>query len=642
MTTKAAKITGLLRLHVRGFGFVKPDPSSPVAEEIFIPKTHVDNGVDGDLVEVALLPPSGKGKGPEGKIVAILKRGRSQLGATLFHFDTEGNAYAYAPLLGPGRPLLIPMDDIPSCKRGDRLLVKILNWGDRQTPPLCRVLKVIGPISDASLDSEAALAEFDLRGSFPREVVQEVKKWQQSQPGQELKERKDLTHLTTLTIDPKTARDFDDALSLTVDKKGNFQLGVHIADVSAYVKKGSALDKEAELRGNSLYFPGECTPMLPPKLSEELCSLKPKVVRLTLSVLMDFTPEGKLIHYTVLRSAIRSRKRFTYEEAKEVLDGKLKSPYKKDLDALVKLCLLLKERRSLRGSIDFALPDLVIDVDKMGEPQGVYTVEYDITHQLVEECMLKANEIVAQELSRRGIHLLFRIHEQPESASMEEFASLARLLGFSVPKKPSLKEIQELFEKAKKTPHAHRLSVAFIRSMKLAFYSPENVGHYGLALDHYCHFTSPIRRYSDLVIHRLLFEKPLEEKRLKEIALKCSDQERVSMRAEMHVKRLKKLRLLKQWKEAAPKRSYEAIVTRVAPVGLTLEIPALFLDAFLHISELEDDYFEFNPASSQLLGRHSGIRHKIGDQLMLFADHIDLIQQEVTWRLSSTRPRRRR
>lgn len=631
-TTEPPPLIGTLRLHVRGFGFFKPDSGTSTIEEVFIPKTCMAGAIDGDRVEVALLPPTGIGKGPEGKVVTIIKRGRTHLGGTITHFDKRGNAYAYSPLLGPAKPLLVLLDSPLPCKIGERVLLKVESWGDRTQPPSCSIEKVIGPISDAGLDVTAASYEFDLPKEFPKAVMNEVKHWGHEVHAKQLKGRKDLTDLTTITIDPETAKDFDDALSLTIDEKGHFHLTVHVADVSAYVASGTALDEEAKTRSNTTYFPGECIPMLPSTLSDGLCSLKPHVVRLTFSVQMEFDRNGELKHHEIFRSCIKSHKRFTYEEAKEVLDGKKQSPYKELLESLVQLCHLLRKRRSDRGSIDFSLSELVVKVEKNGEPSAVVTVEYDITHQLVEECMLKANEIVAKELSGRGLKLLFRVHEEPEGSSMEEFAELARLLGFHFPQKiPSMQEISTLFEKAKHSPHAHRLSVAFIRSMKLAIYSPDNVGHFGLALEHYCHFTSPIRRYSDLVIHRLLMGEKIDEVALREIALKCSEQERLSMRAEMHVKRLKKLRLLNRWTEENPHREYAAIITQVKPVGVVFEIQELMLEGFIHISELGNDYFDFHPKTNQLKGRNTGIIHKVSGTIRVKPEKIHLIELEVQW-----------
>ncbi|MBI2812248.1 MAG: RNB domain-containing ribonuclease, partial [Candidatus Melainabacteria bacterium] len=412
---------------------------------------------------------------------------------------------------------------------------------------------------------------------------------------------------------------------------------VHIADVAHYVTADSPLDKEAVLRCNSTYFPGACVPMLPEELSNELCSLKPDVVRLTVSVLMDFDKNGTLLKHEVVRSYIKSQKRFTYFEAKDVLDGKTKSPHAKTLKLMVELCLLLKKKRYERGSIDFALPEIVLVLDEKGEPQGMKRIEYDITHQLVEEFMLKANETVALELHKRGKELIYRVHEEPQEENFEDFLKFARTLGFKVPVKPNNADLQALFEEARKTPSFSQLSVAFIRSMRLAQYSPDNVGHFGLALEHYCHFTSPIRRYSDLIIERLLFDEEPKDISLEKIAQRCSEQERVSFRAEMSVKTLKKLRLLNRYFQEDPAREYNAVITKIKPFGLFFELQDLMLEGFLHISELENDYFVYDEARNLLYGRSSGKVHRMGEPVVVRLTRVDLIQLESGWMLNTAR-----
>lgn len=633
-------ITGTLRMHPRGFGFVQPDHLSQCPKEIFIPKHLSDNAVDGDIVEVEINPNSNWDKGPDGKIVSIVKRGRTHLGGTVHHTDPKDNLFVYCPLLGTSK--LVVVHHGKKFKIGDRLILKVKEWGDENQPTLGEVSHFLGHISDPSVDTVAAIEEYDLRDAFSKAAVLQAKKWGQEVTKRDLKDREDFTALTTITIDPETAKDFDDALSLTRDKKGAYHLVVHIADVAHYVSPESPLDKEAVLRCNSTYFPGFCLPMLPHELSDNLCSLRPDVIRLTVSVLAEFDREGNLTHHRIVRSYIKSSKRFTYEEAKEVLDGKTKSPHLQTLNLMVELCHLLKQKRSDRGSIDFALPELVIIVDEKGDPTGTKYVAYDITHQLVEEFMLKANEIVAKSLADKGKTTVFRIHEEPTKENIEEFYTLARSLGFDLPQNPTQQDLQQLFEKAKTTPHGQQLSVGFIRSMKLAFYSSENVGHYGLALNYYCHFTSPIRRYTDLVIQRLLFNEEGKNLNLDKIALKCSEQERISFRAENSVKTLKKFRLLQKWMKQNPDQIYEAVVTRVKPFGLAFELPSLMLEGFLHISELENDYFTFNPKQTSLVGRSSGKTHKAGEALKVCPTSLDLILLESKWELITPKRRKKK
>jgi ribonuclease R len=637
-TTKSLPdvITGILRVHPRGFGFVQPTHSAEYPKEIFIPKHCIGGGVDGDTVEVAVDPNSNWERGPEGKVVEIIQRGRTHLAGIVHYAESKGNYLIYAPLLGTSKPISVRSKKVWNV--GDRVVVKISDWGTEEEETRGEIERFIGSIADPSLDIPAAIEEYDLPKEFSKAATDQAKAWGSSVSPRDMKGREDVTSLVTITIDPETAKDFDDALSLTKDSNG-YHLGVHIADVAHYVPAGSPLDEEATRRCNSTYFPGFCLPMLPHELSSELCSLRPDVIRLTASVFMDFDLDGHLQQYRIARTAIKSSKRFTYEEAKEVLDGKKKSPFAPLLHEMVDLCGLLKKRRSERGSIDFALADLVISVDEHGVPRGTHTVEYDITHQLVEEFMLKANEVVARHLAGKEKPVVFRIHEEPSPDNIEEFYTLARTLGFPLSGKPTTKELQELFAKAKETPFGKQLSVGFIRSMKLACYSEANVGHFGLALEYYCHFTSPIRRYIDLTIQRLLFEEQGPDTDVPKIALRCSERERVSFRAETSVKVLKKIRLLDAWRTEDPHATYDAVVTKVRPFGLAFEVEALALEGFLHISELENDYFLFHPQQGTLVGRSSGMVHRVGEALKVRVATTDLILLETKWELAAGRRR---
>lgn len=639
---KKEVITGILRMHAKGFGFVIPDNPSTCQQDVFIPKHLTDNAVDGDHVEIALNLDAVSDKGPEGRIISVLKRAHKHLAGTIRQINANGDIMAYVPMLGITKSAIIFATPNHNLKIGDRVILNVVEWGNEKEPTTCELSYVIGNIVDPSYDIAAATEEFDLHSSFPKVAIDQAKSYGNKVSRVELKKRVDLSKKECFTIDPDTAKDFDDALSLTKDRKGNYRLGVHIADVAHYVPPGSPLDKEAFLRANSTYFPGACIPMLPEELSNELCSLKPDAIRLTVSVLMNFDKNGTLIKQEVVRSYIKSKKRFTYFEAKDVLDGKKKSPHVKTLKLMVELCQLLKKKRYERGSIDFALPEMVILINEKGEPTGLKKIEYDITHQLVEEFMLKANEAVAKELDFRGKHLIYRIHEMPQEENFEDFLQFARFLGFKVPAKPSPGDLQTLFEEAKKSPFFQQLSIAFIRSMRLAQYSPENIGHFGLALEHYCHFTSPIRRYSDLIIERLLFDEEPEDINLDKIAHHCSEQERISFRAEQSVKTLKKLRLLHKYFDQDPHREYKALITKIKPFGIYFEIQDLMLEGFLHISELENDYFVFDEKRNILFGHSSGKVHKLGESIKVRLARVDLIVLESNWILSSDFPRRTR
>ncbi|MDE3055144.1 MAG: VacB/RNase II family 3'-5' exoribonuclease [Verrucomicrobiota bacterium] len=615
---------GRLSVHPKGFGFV----SREEGPDIFIPKQRLLHAVDGDEVEVSIAAEVSP-KGPEGSVVAIIARNRSSLAGIVLKRVVNGRHQIYAPLLGKEKPLWIETKEPIS--EGDRILCHISSWDDGKGGALGTLLERIGHISDPSIDVKAAVAEFELFSSFSEEAVQEAKSYGGKVSAAEKRERLDLSKEECVTIDPDTARDFDDAISLTQDEQGHFHLGVHIADVAHYVKVGSHLDKEALSRCNSTYFPGECVPMLPEALSNELCSLKPKVERLAESLLAEFDGEGNLISYRIARTCICSAKRFTYKEALAVLEKKKRSSHAPLLQRMVHLCGLLKKKRFERGSIDFSMTERRIAVDKKGAPLCIEEIEYDITHQMIEEFMLKANELVAIHLNERGKRLIYRIHDEPRDEAFSDFFGFARSLGFSLPPKPTHLDVQHLFKEAKDSPLLSQLSVSFIRSMRLAAYSPDNIGHYGLALEHYCHFTSPIRRYSDLVIQRLLFEEEPASLSLDEVAERCSEKERLSFRAESSVVRLKKLRLAETYFTSEPERVYPAVVSRVKPYFLFFEVPLFDLEGSLHVSEIGNDYYEFDAEKMRFCGEHTGKIFQAGSGLYVRLTQIDYLLQEAHW-----------
>ncbi|HRD55669.1 MAG TPA: VacB/RNase II family 3'-5' exoribonuclease, partial [Parachlamydiaceae bacterium] len=554
-------VKGTLHMHPRGFGFLQPFDKEKHPQDIFIPKHLTKNAVHGDIVEVAINEESLSDKGPEGKIVAILERGRTHMGGIIKEINYAGEIIAYAPMLGMQQKIIVEPNENFTLKPGDRLVMEVKDWGSKETETICTVSHYIGHISDPSCDILAAIEEFEIRKDFSMEAIDEAKKFGKTVLQSEIAKREDFRNITTLTIDPDTAKDFDDAISISKDERGCYHLGVHIADVSHYVKKGSELDAEASLRCNSTYFPGTCVPMLPEALSNNLCSLKPNVNRLTISVLMDFDQSGTLLSHRMSRSVIKSKKRFTYKQAKLILDGKKKSVHSDTLKLMAEFCGHLKKKRYERGSIEFSIPELAILVDEKGVPTKTDYIEYDITHQMVEEFMLKANEIVATHLSGLGKGLTYRVHDIPADENLKDFSLLASAFGFSLSEIPTSYELQNLFEEAKSTPYGEYLATSYIRKMRLASYSPDNIGHYGLGLTYYCHFTSPIRRYVDLVVHRILFHDELSHEALGIVSENCSEQERISAKAEGSVLLLKKLRLLQTMHTADPTRQYEAVVT---------------------------------------------------------------------------------
>jgi ribonuclease R len=628
-------VSGVIRMHHRGFGFVETDDQNISKEDVFIPKHLTGNAVDGDRVEIIINHESISEKGPEGRVINIVKRGRTHIAGIIRDFNKHGEIIAYVPILGLSQRVVVDPAGNKTLVVGDRIIMEVIDWGTKDTETLARFSQFLSHISDHQGDTKAAIESFSLRAEFPDEVINEAHNFGTSVPRTTLKDREDLRELECITIDPDTAKDFDDALTLTKDKKGNYHLGVHIADVTHYVRPGTALDEEARKRCNSTYFPDYCLPMLPKELSNNLCSLKPRVNRLTVSVLMVIDKKGDLVDYRIARTVIKSQKRFTYKEAKQVLEKKKPSPHYKMLSQMEELCHLLKKKRFERGSLDLSLPDLVVIVDEEGFPQRTEYVEYDITHQLVEEFMLKANEIIATDLCEKGKDLTYRVHDLPAEENIKDFVALARSFGFELADTPTPEELQTFFDKATETPYGAHLASSYIRRMRMAVYSPENIGHYGLSLTHYCHFTSPIRRYADLIVHRILFNEEMSRQELENISNQCSEQERISAKAETSVILLKKLRLLDAIHQHDPATEFDAVITQVKPWGITIDIPAFMLESFIHVSELGDEYFEYEERAMRFRGTSTGAIFRSGEDIKVMLRSVNFIILESKWDIIS-------
>lgn len=622
------RIEGHITIHPKGFGFVTLLKKQESDSDIFIPASYINGAFEGDLVEVMVLP-NVSPKGPEGEVVSVLTRKKDNCTGIVKKIEkNEKKIILHSASFGAERELeLIKWPR--ALALGDRIQVKIVEWG----PPMKgKIGKHFGNICDPSVDIKSAIAEFDIAEHFPSDALSQAKSFGKEVAKSDMQNRRNLMNLTCFTIDPTTAKDFDDALSISQTDNRHYHLAVHIADVAHYVHEGSALDLEARKRCNSVYFPGECIPMLPKTLSNGLCSLRPHVPRLTMSIFMEFDPAGNLLHYSYDRTVIESKHRFTYEEAKQILDGKVRHPFKKQLDLMADLCALLKVKRRERGSLEFALPELQLTFDEEGNTTGFSIHEYDESHQLVEEFMVKANEIVATILLKMGSDVIFRVHEPPTGDDLAEFYKLAGILGFPLPSNPTLIDIQKVFDKAKGTSHLQQLSIRFIRSMKLAIYSTKNIGHYGLALEQYCHFTSPIRRYADLIIQRLLFGEA-KNIDIESVASKCSLQERVAFKAESSVILLKKLRLLLHEHHKNRKKQYPALITSIKPFGITFSLTPLEIEGFIHISEIGNDYYHYLSKEQILRGERRREIFRSGQIIYIQILKIDLISGEIQWKL---------
>lgn len=632
---KKQAIVGKISVHNKGFGFVTVTEPKDFTSDVFIPPPFIHGAVDGDTVEVRVIekrPPSSKG--PEGEVVKVVKRRQNRLVGTVYKTLPKGKALAFVPLLGASKAVVVKKSTQWKYQVGDRLLLSVQKWPEDKREDLeCKCLSHLGTINDPSIDHIVAATEYDILTTFSNDAKKEAKAFGKVVKHQDFKNRKDYTELETFTIDPKTAKDYDDALSLEIDTKGHYHLYVHIADVSHYVQPGSMLDEEALQRGNSTYFPKFCFPMLPEELSNELCSLKEGVPRLTVTVYAHFDAEGELLEHRFEKSVIKSAKRFTYEEAKEVLDQKLPSKHYETLKKFEKFYHILKKQKYQRGAVDLSTDETVLNIDSQGMPTGVEIVHYDITHKIIEECMLKANELVARELRKRLSPTIYRVHEKPDQENLSEFYRFAGSLHFKLPEEPTIEDIQKLFAEAEGSPLQKRLTTQYIRSMKLAVYSDDPIGHFGLALTDYTHFTSPIRRYVDLVVHRQLFD-PSYRPHAKFIATSASETERKSFKAEMSVLSLKKLRYLKKLYQEDPLREYPATVTKVKPNGFFFDLDIMSFEGFVHISSLQEEFFHYSEESSTFEGEDTGEKLYVGMPIQIRIEDVNLIFQDCRWKVT--------
>jgi ribonuclease R len=633
-------VTGVLRAHRLGFGFVTPADSSAggaPAGDIYVHRENMSTALDGDTVVVRYLPPSPRkrDKGPEGAIVEVVKRRSSRIVGTLrksghFHYVLPDNPAIY-------QDVLIPDEVLGKARVGDKVIARITEWESKHLNPEGAVIKVLGRSGDAKTDIASVVARYNLRRGFPRAAVPELRAAPTTIPPDEIAKRRDLRDREIFTIDPKTAKDFDDAVDLRRGRGGTWMLGVHIADVAAYVPEGGALDQEAAERGTSCYLLDTVIPMLPAKLSNILCSLRPHTDRLTRSVFMTFSRDGVLQRYDICRSAINSKHRFNYEEVQAILDGKKRSRLAGTLREMHRLAQVLRRRRRERGSVDFDVPEPKPIPGPSGEIESFAVELRDDAHSLIEEFMIAANETVAQHLTAKRQPTIFRVHEEPDEEKLAEFTELARHLGHEIPTDPSPRDIQRVLDEAKGTPEAHPLGIAYLRSMKLAKYAVKNVGHHGLASDAYLHFTSPIRRYPDLVVHRSLdAPKPRSaeardelEEQLKRIAVRSSEAERTADEAETEIKTIATLRYLAKLAKSKPPPVLDGIVRDIKSFGMLVTLVDYLIEGTARVASLVDDYYHFNRASKRLVGRNRRKVFRLGMPLKVRLKNVDVFSRQI-------------
>lgn len=642
--------SGNLSVHRDGYGFVTPDEAG---EDVFIPARYLRENLHGDRVEVESQSNKGRGGKREGRITKTLERAVKRITGIFFIRRTGG-------MVRPNE-MRFPSCSIPpalfaGARDGEIVVAEIVSYPKAGHPPVARVVEVLGPAGSPEVEILSVIRKYELPDGFSPQVMKAARSVPEKPSAEDAAARTDLRGITTVTIDGETARDFDDAVSIRKEGE-NFRLWVSIADVSHYVLPGSLIDKEAYLRGTSVYFPDRCIPMLPEELSNGICSLNPDVDRLTLTAEMLFGKYGELLSSSFYPSIIKSAARLTYTIVSKIVehdDPELKAEYHwllADLALMQELALSLSQMRKDRGSIDFDLPEAEILLDAAGATEAIVRAERNQAHKIIESFMLAANEAVACHLSDLDIPILYRIHELPDQNKLAALSELLIPLGYDLPSeeravKPS--DIQALLARAEGRTEERLINRMLLRSMKQARYAEENLAHFGLAAPCYTHFTSPIRRYPDLVVHRIL-KWSLQQKAaasdrvrptglpfpgfpslLADIAEHTSRRERTAMEAERDIVELKKV----QFMEGRVGEEFDGFISGVSAFGFFVELDELFVEGLVHLSTLQKDRYIFNETSQSLLGEVSRVSFKIGDPVRVIVASANSERRQIEFVLA--------
>ena len=689
---------GRLSIHRDGYGFVVADKAiEGIRGDLFIPPEAASRAMHGDRVVARILRIEANGKA-DGEIVRILKRAHTTVvgefkigryGCFVQPHDERIQQSIEIPegMEIPESPSTVDRVGVEAVKiesaadlDGSIVNVEIVDYAGGDENPTGRVIEILGRPGDFGIDVEIIIRKFHIPHQFPAEVIQQAQSYPLTVPAAEISRRQDFRALDTVTIDGETARDFDDAVWVNRLGNGNFQLHVHIADVSFYVRPGSAIDREAALRGTSVYFPDRAVPMLPLELSTELCSLKPQIERLVLSVLLEIDAKGDIVTQNFVRGVIRSAERMTYTDVHGILEGDatLRQRYQSlvpRFELMQELALVLNRKRTKRGSIDFDLPEPIIEFDPQGEMVGVLRSPRNIAHRIIEEFMLAANEAVASHLESAEVSSIFRIHEQPDPKRLLDFEEIASRFGYSLhpgamPVKKfkstvrlrdgrkAVKEVvlpnedvkissrayQKLVAKLEGKPEERVLTYLMLRSLKQARYSADNAGHFALAAPTYTHFTSPIRRYPDLIVHRILSryfdgEAPaLSRDELSVIADECSQTERRADEAERELVEWKKARFM----EERVGEDFDALVISVTRFGLFVELDQWFIEGLVPIDTLPGDRYLFQENARRIVGDRTRREFAVGNHLRVVLDRVDALERKLTFSVLETFEGKRR
>lgn len=636
---EADLFTGVIQFHASGAAHVINEKAGQ--PDLYISGENTGVALHGDKVVARInrgsAGPTGvKGSRIEGRVIRVLERGHKTIVGTLqktrnfFFVVSDDPRFVHN--------LYVPEPTAPlTANVGDKVVAILDNWTSAHVNPEGHVVEVLGRAGTPGVDILSIIRKHHLPGSFPPDVLKQAEAISPEIPPPEIERREDLRSRMIFTIDPDDARDFDDAIEVEKTSHG-WRAMIHIADVSHYVQPKSTLDREAFSRGNSVYLADRVLPMLPEALSNGICSLRPNEDRLTFSVFADINRNGKVHSARFAKTVICSKARFTYKQAFAALQKPPQDAITEKLHTAWELSSLLRKNRFAAGSLDLDFPEVKVILDENGKPIRLERIENDISHQLIEELMLLANELVARELLRAKQPAVYRVHEKPDPDKLAEFRENALAQGVRCGDLTHRPELQRLLASVKGKPEAYAIKISLLKSLKRARYSSEPLGHYGLSKSDYAHFTSPIRRYADLVVHRALerrlglTRKGPESSNLEAVSEHISTTERVAAEAEKESVRLKKLEYFHAQLSQRKGEPFRARILEVRNFGFFVELPDCLISGLIHVSALDEDFYVLDPARGRLVGRRTRTVYAVGDEIEVVVARVDLFKQQVDFK----------
>ncbi|HEX7056322.1 MAG TPA: ribonuclease R [Bacilli bacterium] len=645
-------LRGKLQAHPKGFAFLLPD--EPGHPDVYIHANDLKGALNGDVVLVRLAGKSHAVKKLEGEVVRVISRANATVVGTFRLF--AGYALIVPDDRRLGRDIFIPGNAFKGAVDGQKVVVKITGYPDGRSAALeGEVIEILGHKDDPGVDILSIIRKYELPEAFPAEVMREAERAPDAVSPEELKGRRDLRGLKIVTIDGEDAKDLDDAVHVEQLPNGHIRLGVHIADVGHYVRENSALDREAYLRGCSVYLVDRVIPMLPHRLSNGICSLNPRVDRLTLSCVMEFDDEAQCVSHDIFPSVIKTAERMTYTNVRKILvdeDEEVIARYSHlvdDFRLMEKLALRLRAARMKRGAIDFDLAESKVIVDENGKPTDVVRRERSIAEQIIEEFMLAANETVAEHFHWLKVPFLFRIHEEPDGDRLMHFLEFIANFGYAVKGRGNHihpHALQTLLEQIKGTKEETVISTVMLRSMKQAKYAAQSLGHFGLATEFYTHFTSPIRRYPDLVIHRIIREviengglaaerHDILAEKMEDFARQSSERERIAVDAERETADLKKAEFMLD----KVGEEFEGIISGVTNFGIFVELHNT-VEGLIRLSGMTDDYYHYHEAHHALVGERTSKVYRIGDEVKVRVANVNVDEHTIDFQMVESKPRK--